>query len=115
MRILLWIAAGLMIAGAIVGCFNHIARLTSELDSVKLSLQRQSEYIIKFDGLMVELQKRQSERDAEVKAYGNELDKLARENIEIRSILDTALPDDILHGLRSCGKSGTAQGSASVD
>ena len=115
MKIFLWLAAGMMILGAIVGCFNHIARLTSELDSVKLSLQRQSEYIMKFDSLVVELQKRQSERDAEVKAYGKELDKLAKDNIEIRSILDTALPDDVLRGLRSCGKSGAVESSGRVD
>ena len=114
MRWWIYIIIGIM-AVALFGSIKHIAGLTSELDSVKLSVQKQSEYITKFDGLVVELQKRQSERDAEVKAYGKELDKLAQDNIEIRSILDTALPDDVLHGLRSCGKSGAPEGSAGVD
>ena len=110
----IYIIIGIM-AVALAGSIKYAAQLTAELDSVKLSLQKQSEYIEKFDGFVVELQKRQSERDAEVKAYGKELDKLAQDNIEIRSILDTALPDDVLHGLRSCGKGGAAEGPDSVD
>lgn len=111
-----WIVIGvLLILAAVVTGIRHVAALTVELESAKISIQRQAEYIKKFDNLIVELEKKQSEREAEAKAYGKELDRLAHESVELRALLDTAIPDDVLHGLRSCGKGGAAEGSKDAD
>lgn len=111
-----WIViAILLLLSAFFTVANHIAKLTAELDSAKISIQRQEDFIQRFDGIVTDLQKKQTEREAEAKAYGKELDRLAHESVELRALLDTAIPDDVLHGLRSCGKSGTAEGSKNAD
>lgn len=100
------VIVGLLVAGAgflyyeITSLHERNALLTLKLDAAMETVAKVEQHSQKVADATLRLEKMDEERVKQLRAYERSLSELSKQNEEFRTLLSTAVPDELLRGLR---------------
>lgn len=86
-------------------------QLTTELKTANDALDKQIALLDRIEAATTRLEMKEQERQVQYDRFETRLRRLATQNEHIRSVLDTVIPDELLHGLHPFRTSESKQGS----
>lgn len=86
-------------------------QLTNDLKIANDRLNKQIALLDRIEAATTRLEKKEQERQVQYDRFETRLRRLATQNEQLRSVLSTVIPDELLHGLRPFRTGESQQGA----